>query len=173
MVDELKIEDGQFAFTDLDRPKPFERRFGPINVRLTKFTTRPQQGSPYSIVVDTAGWRDVRVVWRFYAHAAAFRRHVQADRLHVNKYAAYIEDAMPMQILDGRVDFATDYSFAMPGEAISLAVSNAVLDITGLQVAIAQPKPARAAIDRLHLTVSGVSARHCGKECRSRRDPPG
>src|SRR5580704_13213222 len=34
MIDELKVEDGQFSFTDLDRKKPFHRQLGPINVKL-------------------------------------------------------------------------------------------------------------------------------------------
>jgi len=57
MIDELKVEDGQFSFTDLDRKKPFHRQLGPINVTLTKFTTRPKEGSPYSVVVSTEDGR--------------------------------------------------------------------------------------------------------------------
>jgi hypothetical protein len=157
MIDELKIEDGQFSFTDLDRRKPYERRFGPINVRLTKFTTRPKEGSPYTIVVSTEDGETFAWSGDFTLTPLHSAGTFKLTGLHVNKYAAYIEDAAPVQILSGRVDFATDYRFAMPGEAISLAISNAVLDVNGLQVAAAQPKPARAAIDRLHLTLSGVT----------------
>jgi hypothetical protein len=157
MIDELKVEDGQFAFTDLDRRKPFERRFGPINVRLTRFTTRPKEGSPYTIVANTEDGETFAWSGDFTLTPLHSTGTFKLTGLHVNKYAAYVEDAAPVQILDGRVDFATDYRFAMPGEAISFAVSNAVLDVSGLQVAIAQPKPARAVIDRLRLTVSGVT----------------
>lgn len=157
MIDELKVEDGQFAFTDLDRLKPFERRFGPINVRFTKFTTRPKEGSPYTIVANTEDGETFAWSGDFALTPLHSAGTFKLAGLHVNKYAAYVEDAAPVQILDGRVDFATDYRFAMPGEAINFAVSNAVLDVSGLQVAIAQPKPARAVIDRLRLTVSGVT----------------
>jgi hypothetical protein len=157
MIDELKIEEGQLSFTDLDQPKPFERRFGPINIQVTKFTTRPKEGSPYTIAVNTDDGRTFAWSGDFALTPLHSAGTFKLAGLQANKYATYIADVSPMQIDDGRVDFATDYRFAMSGEAINLAISNATLDITGLQVAVAQPKPARAAIDRLHLTVSGVT----------------
>jgi hypothetical protein len=75
----------------------------------------------------------------------------------VTRYAPYIEDIAPIQILSGQVDVQTDYRFDAAGEEASLAVSNAVLDLSDLQVEVAQPKPARASIKKLHLSVSGVA----------------
>ena len=157
MIDEMKIEAGRFAFTDLDRKKPFQRRFGPIDVRLTKFTTRPKEGSPYSVVVDTEdgesfAWSgDLTIVPIHSAGTFAI------TGLHITKYAAYAEDVVPIQILDGRVDLHTDYRVDVTGEEASLAVSNITLDLTSLQVAVSQPKPARADIEKLHLSMSGIA----------------
>jgi len=157
MIDEMKIEEGRFAFTDLDRKKPFQRRFGPINVRLTKFTTRPAEGSPYSVVVNTEdgesfAWSGDLTITPIHS-AGTFA----IAGLHIIKYAAYAEDVAPIQILDGRVDLHTDYRFDVTGEEASVAVSNVTLDLTSLQVAASQPKPVRADIEKLHLSMSGIT----------------
>jgi hypothetical protein len=157
MIDAMKIEEGRFAFSDLDRKKPFQRRFGPINVRLTKFTTRPNEGSPYSVVVDTEDgesfdWSGDLTIAPIHS-AGTFA----ITGLHIIKYAAYAEDVVPIQILDGRVDLHTDYRFDVTGEEASVAVSNITLDLTSLQVAVAQPKPVRADIKKLHLSMSGIA----------------
>jgi len=157
MIDKLQIENGRLSFTDLDRRKPFERQFGPINIRLTQFTTRPKAGSPYTIVVDTEDGEAFAWSGDFTLTPLHSTGTFKLTGLHVNKYAAYAEDAAPVQFRDGRVDFSTDYRFAMPGEAIELAVSNAVFEVNGLQVAVTQPKLAVAAIHRLQLTVSGLT----------------
>lgn len=157
MIDELKVENGRLTFTDLGRKTPFQRRVGPINVRLTKFTTRPKEGSPYSVFVstedgETFAWSgDVTVMP---VHSAGTFR---LGGLQIRKYAPYIEDVTPIQILDGRVDLQMDYRVDVTDEGASLAVSNLVLDLASLQVAVAQPRPARARIDKLHLSVNGVA----------------
>jgi uncharacterized protein involved in outer membrane biogenesis len=156
MIDELKIEDGQFSFTDLDRKKPFHRQLGPITVTLTKFTTRPKEGSPYSVVVSTEDGRTF-----------AWSGDVTLTPLHsdgtfkltgfqITRYAPYLEDAAPIQILSGQMDLQTDYRVDVTGEEASVSISNVTVDLSNLQVEMLQPKPVRAVVDQLHLSVSGV-----------------
>jgi uncharacterized protein involved in outer membrane biogenesis len=157
MIDEVKVEDGQLAFTDLDRKKPFHRQLGPINVNLTKFTTRPKEGSPYSVVVGTEDGRTF-----------AWSGDVTLTPLHsagtfklagfqITRYAPYIEDAVPIQILSGQMDLQTDYRFAVTGEEANVAISKVTLNVSNLEVEVEQPKPARAVVNQLHLSVSGVT----------------
>ncbi|HXI83570.1 MAG TPA: DUF748 domain-containing protein [Verrucomicrobiae bacterium] len=156
MIDELKVEDGQFSFTDLDRKKPFHRQWGPINVSLTKFTTRPKEGSPYSVVVNTEDGRtfawsgDVTLIP---LHSAGT---FKLTGFQISRYAPYVEDVAPVQILSGQMDMQTDYRIDVTGEEASMAVSNMTMDLSNLVVEVAQPKPARAVVDELHLSVSGV-----------------
>jgi uncharacterized protein involved in outer membrane biogenesis len=156
MIDELKVEDGQFSFTDLDRKKPFHRQLGPINVNLTKFTTRPKEGSPYSVVVSTEDGRTFawsgEVTLTPLHSAGTFK----LTGFQITRYAPYIEDAVPIQILSGQVDLQTDYRVDVTGEEASVVVSNVTLDLSNLQVEMAQPRPARAIADQLHLSISGV-----------------
>ncbi len=156
MIDELKVEDGRISFTDLDRKKPFRREWGPINVALTKFTTRPKEGSPYSVVVSTEDGRTFawsgEVTLTPLHSAGTFK----LTGFQITRYAPYIEDAAPIKILSGQVDLRTDYRFDVTGEEAIVAVSNVTLDVTNLVVETAQPKPARAIVDQLHLSVSGV-----------------
>ncbi len=157
MIQSLKIEDGQFSFTDLDRKKPFQRRFGPINVTLTDFTTRPKAGSPYSVVVstqdgETFAWSGDVSIAPLYSGGT-----FKLTGLHVDKYAAYAEDILPFRVDGGRVDLQTDYHVAVTGEEASASVSNLTVDLAGIQVSTTQPRPAMARLDKLHLSVDGVS----------------
>jgi hypothetical protein len=163
IVKALEVEDGQFSFTDLDRKKPFQRRFGPINVILSDFTTRPKAGSPYSVVVstqdgETFAWSgDVSIVP---LHSAGT---FKMTGLHVDKYAAYAEDVLPIHVDGGRVDLQTDYQMAVTGEEASATVSNLTVDLAGIQVSTTQPRPALARLDKLHLSVDGVSLHTAAK----------
>ncbi len=157
MIKSLKVEDGRFSFTDLDRKKPFERRFGPINVTLTDFTTRPKSGSPYSVVVstqdgETFAWSGDVSIAPLYSGGT-----FKLTGLHVDKYAAYAEDVLPIHVDGGRVDLQTDYQVAVTGEEASATVSNLTVDLAGVQVSTTQPRPALAKLDKLHLSVEGVS----------------
>src|ERR1700722_1985508 len=153
MIDELKVEDGQFSFTDLDRKKPFHRQLGPINVTLTKFTTRPKENSQYSVVVSTEDGRtfawsgDVTLVP---LHSAGT---FKIAGFQITRYAPYIEDIAPIQILSGQVDMQTDYRVDVTGEEARMAISNVTLDLSNLVVEVAQPKPARAIVNQLHLSI--------------------
>src|ERR1035441_1620644 len=155
MIDELKVEDGQFSFTDLDRKKPFHRQLGPINVNLTKFTTRPKEGSPYSVVVSTEDGRTFawsgKVTLTPLHSAGTFK----LAGFQITRYAPYIEDIAPIKILSGQVDMQTDYRFDVTGEEATVAISNVTLDVSNLEVGVERPKPARAIVDQLHLSVSG------------------
>ena len=157
MIDELKIEDGQFGFTDLDRKKPFQRRLGPINVTLTKFTTRPKEGSQYSVVVNTDDGRTFAWSGDFSLVPLHSAGTFKLTGFQITRYAPYIEDAVPLQVLSGQVDLQTDYRIDVNGEEAKAAVSNATLDLSDIKVEMAQPKPARANIAKLHLSVSGIA----------------
>ena len=157
VIDALKIQDGRFDFTDLSQKKPFHQRVGPINVRLTNFTTRPKEGSSYSITVttddgETIAWSGDLTVSP--PHSAGT---FQLAGLQIKKYAVYLEDAAPVRILGGRVNVRTDYRVDLTGGSASLAVSNLVLDLDGLEAMATQPRPARANIDKLRLSISGVT----------------
>jgi uncharacterized protein involved in outer membrane biogenesis len=157
IVEALKIEDGQFSFTDLDRKKPFQRRFGPIDVTLTDFTTRPKNGSPYSVVVstkdgETFAWSGDVSIAPLYS-AGTFKM----TGLHFDRYAAYAEDVVPIHVDGGRMNLQMDYHVAVTGEEASASISNLTVDLAGVQVSTAQPRPAQARVDKLHLSVDGVS----------------
>ena len=157
IVEALKIEDGQFSFTDLDRKKPFQRRFGPIDVTLTDFTTRPKNGSPYAVVVstkdgETFAWSGDVSIAPLYS-AGTFK----LTGLHFDKYAAYAEDVVPIQVDGGRMNLQMDYHVAVTGEEASASISNLTVDLAEVQVSTTQPRPAQAHLDKLHLTVDGVS----------------
>ena len=53
LIESLAITNGVLAAADFYRATPFQTWFKPIEVRLTNFTTRPRQESPYQFTAST------------------------------------------------------------------------------------------------------------------------
>jgi hypothetical protein len=157
MVGTLSITNAGATFTDQSRLPPFEQHFGPINIRLSHFTTRPKAGSPYSIVATT----DTGDLFAWAGDVGVNPPH-SAGRftlagLQLARYAPYVHDAAHVDLTGGVIGLQTDYLFGMTGDAMTFAISNAVLDVDELQLGVTQPKPARATVDKLRLSVSDVA----------------
>ena len=157
MVGTLSITNAAATFTDRHRAPPFEQRFGPINIRLSHFTTRPKAGSPYSVVASTGAGETFAWAGDIGVNPPHSAGTFTITGLQLKRYAPYAQDAAHVDVTGGRVDLQTDYLFDMAGGAMTLAISNAVLDVSELQVGVAQPKPARANVDKLHLSVSDIA----------------
>ena len=157
MVDTLSITNAGATFTDQHRATPFTQRIGPINIGLSRFTTRPKGGSPYSIVAttDTGGlftWAgDVQI-----DPPRSAGRFTLAS-VQPKRYAPYIKKAANIDVTSGRVNLETDYRFDMAGGAMKLMISNAQLDVAEMRLDAARAKPVHADIDQFHLTVNDVA----------------
>ena len=157
MVGTLSITNAAVTFTDWHRAPPFDQRFGPINIRLSHFTTRPKAGSPYSVVASTGAGETFAWAGDIGVNPPHSAGTFTITGLQLKRYAPYAQDAAHVDVTGGRVDLQTDYRFDMAGGGMTLAISNAALDVSELQVGVAQPKPARANIDKLHLSVSDIA----------------
>ncbi len=80
IIESLKVEDGQFSFTDLDRKKPFQRRFGPIDVTSHRFHDPSEERQPILRRRQHEGWGKFCLVGGCVNRAALFGGHVQVDR---------------------------------------------------------------------------------------------
>ena len=154
IIGTLEITNGAVAFTDFNHSTPAEYHFGPINIHVNEFTTRPKTGSPYSIAVssDTGG----KFTWSGEIsinppHSAG---NFTLIGLQMKRLAAYLRDAAHMELTSGRFELQTDYRFDMTGETMTFGVSNLTLNVNELEVS----KPQfRANLDTLRLNVRDVA----------------
>jgi len=157
IIDELSIEGGGLSFTDLHRAVPFREHIGPIDIQLSHFTTRPKAGSPYSIVATTGTGETFSWAGDVDVAPPSSSGEFTISGFRINRYSPYIRDAAHVDVLDGQINFHTDYRFNLVNDAMTLSVSNASFELTNLQVAVSQPKPARADVKDLRLVVSHVA----------------
>ena len=157
LADQLYIEGGEVSFTDLHRKDAFRQHIGPITFRLSNFTTRPKEGSPYSILAatedgETFSWSgDVGV------NPPRSSGKFTIVGFQIKRYAPYVKDASHADLSGGQVDFHTDYRFDTANDTIAINVSNAVLKLTGVQVGMGQQLPMKMAVDKLQLIIKDIA----------------
>jgi len=150
----LEITNGAVAYTDFNHSTPAEYHFGPINIHVNDFTTRPKTGSPYSIAVssDTGGkftWSgDISINP---PHSAG---NFTLTGLQMKRLAAYLRDTAHMELTSGRFELQTDYRFDMAGDTTTFAVSNLTVNLNELAVSNAQM---RADLETLRVNVRDVA----------------
>jgi hypothetical protein len=147
----LRLEDGVLAFADYARPKPFEDRFEPINLRLTDFTTVADRDSPHRFVAVTP--RGARIEWTGSVSVNPPRSagSLALMGLPLSRFSSYSEDAAGLEIADGTLGFALQYQAAYLGGAFSLQVREGTLDLADLRV--------RLPAEQAELALAGAALR--------------
>jgi uncharacterized protein involved in outer membrane biogenesis len=153
-IDDLSIRDGRTTVVDLDRPTPLTLVFGPITLRVRKFSTR-SEGNEYTLAVQSP--RGERLKWRgdfglapLASHGAFSLRNIQARTL-----AEIGADQVPFQVESGQLDADGSYAFAERGESLTLhaEVSQLVFSALGLRARGEQTD----AVNIPRFTVSGTA----------------
>ncbi len=156
LADQLYIEGGEVSFTDLHRKDVFRQRVGPISFRLSNFTTRPKEGSPYSILATTEDGETFSWSGDVGVNPPRSSGTFTIVGFQIKRYAPYVKDVSQADLSGGQVDFHTDYRFDTSNDTISINVSNAMLKLTGVQVGMGQQRPMKAVIDRLQLVIKNI-----------------
>jgi hypothetical protein len=134
LIFNLSITNGHVSFLDRSRKDPFHASYEPINIHLSRFTTRPGGQSPYSF--EAAGDNGRRFAWSgsLTAQPLASTGIVQIAGIQVQKFSPYLEDLTRAQIAAGTLDISGSYSFAVSTNGIALAATNVATAWTELEV---------------------------------------
>jgi hypothetical protein len=133
-VHSLIISNGGLEFADFNRAVPFRTKFTPIDLRLTKFTTRPDTDTPYSFIASTGEGESF--AWRgdFSVVPLASHGRFELGGIDLKKYGPYVSDFVQFELRDGKVSVAATYRTAVSSNLIDLVVTNASVAVTNLQV---------------------------------------
>jgi hypothetical protein len=134
IIEQLRVSDGAVTFTDLNRKVPFKKRFGPINVQLAHFTTRPEAGSPYSVVASTDDGETFAWSGNISISPPSSSGTFKLSGLHLAKYVPYVQDYARIHITSGSIDVQADYRVAYSNGTLDAEISKAGLDLHGLRV---------------------------------------
>lgn len=132
LVFNLVITNGHFGFEDLSRRKPFRTSYEPFHIHLTRFTTRRDRSSPYSLAASSE--LGGRLAWegQVTAHPPASRGALRMDGIQLTNYTPFLEEFTRAQLAEGRLDVAGGYHFAWTTNGLDLVVSNLAVKTTEL-----------------------------------------
>jgi hypothetical protein len=130
----LRVTNGALAFADLTRKTPFRTKFIPIEVDLTNLTTVRDKNAPYIFTARTGegesfGWSGTVSVNPLRS-SGTFR----LGGLQLSKYSPYSQDYAKFEIANGLVDVAADYRYDSANNPLDLAISNAMVSLTKLEL---------------------------------------
>ena len=125
IVELLSIEGGNISVADLTRKSPFRSQITPIQIHLTRFTTRRDKNSPYSFTASTDSGEAFAWSGNVAVNPPQSAGSFKLTGLQIKKYSPYLQDFARFEVLDGKVDVVADYRFSAPTNGLELDVTGA------------------------------------------------
>ncbi len=125
------VSDGKLEFADLERRRPFERAFTPVNFSLKDFRTTPEGGGFKLTALGTAGetfdWDGRFAV----APAIASQGKFALGKVRGTDVSEYLGDALPFDLSAGLIALAGSYSFSYD-KGVDLKAKLPKIELAGL-----------------------------------------
>lgn len=130
-VADLRVSKSRIRFTDLDRKEAFVVNIDPVEFQLNDFTTFSDGGDRYRF--DAHVFDSGRIAWRGTLRAAplASAGEFTLSDLPLPKIAAYLGDALPLDIARGSLAVHGSYQYAVAAEGPQLELSNTEVKVAG------------------------------------------
>ena len=130
----LQITNGFVALEDRTRRSPFRTEYRPINLELTRFTTRPNSDTPYSFRAESDAGRSVTWAGDLSVQPLSSHGHLEVTGVKLSRYQPYLEDFTKAVLTNGLADLRFDYRFDAGTNGMDLVVSNGSLHAEQLQL---------------------------------------
>lgn len=144
LIFNLTVTNGHAGFVDRSRPTPFSTVYAPLNFHLTRFSTQPDQSSPYSFEASSDSDRHLAWAGTVTAEPPASRGTLRIEGISLPKHAPYLEGFTRARVTDGRVDMAAGYRVEAGTNGLDLVVSN--LAVTVSQLTLKDPGTSETAL---------------------------
>ena len=134
VIGELSVSEGRVRYEDRDRPEPFVADLKPLTFRLTDFSTYIAEGERYEL--DATLFDTGRFAWRgtLKARPLASDGEFTLSDLPLPRLAAFLGDALRLEITSGAATLRGRYRFADKPAGPDVVVDSGDLVITGLKV---------------------------------------
>lgn len=130
----LQITNGFLALEDQTRRSPFHTEYRPINLELTRFTTRPNADAPYSFRADSDAGRSVTWAGDLTVEPLGSRGHLEVSGVKLSRYQPYLEDFTKARLTNGLADVRFDYRFEAGANGLDLVVTNGAVHVEQVQL---------------------------------------
>jgi hypothetical protein len=133
-VDDLTLNEGAIMFSDLSQRSRFETTLKPIQIRLQRFTTRPESDAAYDFSITTEAGEKVSGSGTLSVAPLRSSGEVKLAGFQIRKYASYYQDNLRGEVLAGKIDGGVEYRFAGSSNAPLVTASNAAVALTGFRL---------------------------------------
>ncbi|WP_242392514.1 DUF748 domain-containing protein [Anaeromyxobacter oryzisoli] len=155
-IGRLAVEEARLTFRDATRHPAFASVLGPLTIRLESFRTKGGGDSPYSFAGTTDAGETFRWTGTIRTQPLRSAGTLAFERIKLPRYAAYLHDDYPIDLLDGRLDLETRYDLEWGAARRSLQLAGGKVAVHDLAVG---PRGATDAPVKLaRLEVTGVDA---------------
>ena len=152
----LSVNSAALAFADSSRAQPFATDVGPLTFKLNRFVTVDDPKAPYEFSAVTEAGETF--AWKGTVSIDPVRSagEFSVGKIMLKKYAPYYADRINADLLDGLLDVSARYSIDLAKDSRQLALTDAVIRLSHLQVAARGTTT--PLIDLPSFTIDGLSA---------------
>ncbi|WP_041448119.1 DUF748 domain-containing protein [Anaeromyxobacter sp. Fw109-5] len=157
-IGRLAVEEASVTFRDATRRPAFDTLLGPLTVRLESFRTRGGGDSPYAFAGTTESGETFRWTGTVRTEPLRSAGTLAFEGIQLPKYAPYLQDQLPADLHDGRLDFETRYELEWGAARRVLALAGGRLTVDRLAMGPrGVPDPA-VKLSRIEVTGIDVDA---------------
>ena len=125
------VSDGKVEFADLERRRPFERAFTPVNFSLQDFRTTPE-GGDFKLTALGAAGETFDWTGRFaLAPVLASQGEFALGKIKGTDVSEYLGDALPFDLSSGLIGLAGSYAFSYD-KGLDLEAKFPKIELAGL-----------------------------------------
>jgi hypothetical protein len=123
IIGKLNIDNGDISFSDFTRKTPFHTKFAPMDIHLTKFTTKPDTDNPYSFTARSDSGEEFS--WSGDVTVEPVKSHgsFKLTGIDLKKYSPYLADFARIKVIDGKLNVSADYAAAVKTNGLDATVS--------------------------------------------------
>lgn len=130
----LQITNGFLGLEDQTRRTKFRTEYRPINVDLTRFTTRPNSDTPYSFRAESDAGRSVTWAGDLTVQPLRSAGRLEVTGIMIPRYQPYLEEYTTARLTNGVADVHLTYRFALGTNGLDLTIKDFSLHVNDLQV---------------------------------------
>lgn len=132
MVADLRVSKSRIRFADLDRAEAFVANIDPLEFRLTDFTTFTDGGHRYRF--EARAFDTGRIAWQgtLQASPPASAGEFSLSELPLPRIAAYLGDALPLDIAQGSLAVRGHYEYADAAGEPQLKLADTELELASV-----------------------------------------
>jgi hypothetical protein len=164
IVHALHVTNAVVTFADQATPQPFHTVYGPINIALADFTTRPAKDGPYTFVATTGDGETFSWSGQVSVNPPQSTGRFMLTGIPPAKYGPYLAQFATVRLQSGKLDLGANYRLNAARLPLELEVTNATVELRDLVV---QPPEADITLLALnHFLITNASASLTGQVAR-------